>query len=252
VTAVSVSADHTSVTYTIAGLTEGSVSVSLPAGVLNDSFGNPMPTSYSAAYGVDIGTVSFPTPMLAANPVGSEVYQGSVTGLFNSQVPPFIYAGSGGLNEPVGAVYGPDGNLYVASFGSNSILRYNPMTGAFLSTFVSSGSGGLTSPTGLFFGSDGKLYVVSQGNNSVLRYNGTTGAFLDTFVTSGSGGLSQAQRAAFGTDGDLYVSSGNTNSILRYNGSTGAFLNAFVSAGSGGLSSPDRVRFRARWQALRQ
>jgi WD40 repeat protein len=154
----------------------------------------------------------------------------------------FVPAGSGGLSEPVGAVYGPDGNLYVASFGTNSILRYNSTTGAFLGTFVSSGSGGLNEPTGLFF-SGGKLYVVSQGNNSVLRYDASSGAYIDTFVTSGSGGLSEAQRAAFGPDGNLYVSSGNTNSILRYSGSTGAFLNAFVAAGSGGLVRPHAILF---------
>jgi hypothetical protein len=205
------------------GLAAGSVSYGLAA-VSNGSFGA------NGANG------SFATAQDISGRPGAVAAQRRLTTTF-------VPAGSGKLNEPVGMAYGPDGNLYVASLGTNSILRYNPTTGAFLGTFVSSGSGGLSHPTGLFFGPDGKLYVVSQGNNSVLRYSGTTGAFLDTFVSSGSGGLSEAQRAAFGPDGYLYVSSGNTNNILRYNGSTGAFLGSFVSAGSGGLVRPHDFLF---------
>ena len=56
-------------------------------------------------------------------------------------------AGSGGLNLPRDLVFGPDDNLYVGSFGSGDILRYDGMTGAFISTFVPAGSGGLGGPT---------------------------------------------------------------------------------------------------------
>ena len=54
-----------------------------------------------------------------------------------------------------------DGNLYVASQGSNEVLRYNGITGTFIDDFVTAGLGGLTWPTGLIFGPDENLYVAS-------------------------------------------------------------------------------------------
>src|SRR5262249_5969919 len=95
----------------------------------------------------------------------------------------FVTPGSGGLNTPYGSlVFGTDGNLYVSSFASNNVLRYDGTTGDFIDTFVPAGSGGLSHTHGLVFGPDGSLYVVSQGTNNVLRYDGTTGSFLGVFV----------------------------------------------------------------------
>ncbi len=148
----------------------------------------------------------------------------------------FIPQGSGGLSRSSGSIFGPDGNLYVASDGTNSILRYDGVTGAFKDVFVTSGSGGLQSPNGLTFGPDGNLYVGSWGTGQVLRYDGSSGAFLGTVVS----GLSLPIGLTFGPDGSLYIGNRGSNEVLRYNNSG---LSAFVTAGSGGLSQPRNVVF---------
>jgi hypothetical protein len=179
-------------------------------------------------------------------------YDGT-TGAF---IDAFVSAGSGGLDQPSGLTFGPDGNLYVTSFSFppspflNHVLRYDGSTGAFLDVFVSAGSGGLDQPFGLTFGPDGNLYVSSvifaRGfitDSQVLRYDGSTGAFLDAFVPADSGGLFFPTGLTFGPDANLYVSSALRNQVLRYDGSTGAFLDAFVSSGSGGLLFPLGLTF---------
>jgi hypothetical protein len=99
----------------------------------------------------------------------------------------FVPSHSGGLLDNYGKpTFGPDGNLYIGSYGTNNVLRYDGSTGAFLGAFVPAGSGGLSLPEGLAFGPDGNLYVVSQGTDNILRYDGSSGAFLGVF--SGPGG----------------------------------------------------------------
>jgi hypothetical protein len=93
------------------------------------------------------------------------------------------------LGSATAVEFGPDGNLYVTSDFTHSVLRFDGTTGAFVDVFVPSGSGGLSLPVDLAFGPDGNLYVSSFFTDSVLRYSGTTGAFIDAFVPSGRGGL---------------------------------------------------------------
>ena len=105
-------------------------------------------------------------------------------------------------------VVGPDGNLYVGSNNTNSILRYDGMTGDFIDTFATGGgASGLSEPMSVVFGPDGNLYVAGFSSHNVVRYNGTTGAFMDVFVAAGSGGLNSPEDMTFGPDGNLYVTS---------------------------------------------
>jgi DNA-binding beta-propeller fold protein YncE len=165
-----------------------------------------------------------------------ERYDGTTGQLIDT----FVTSGSGGLEEPRGLAYGPDGNLYVSKgTDPGGVLRYDGTTGEFLDSFAS--AGGLSAAHGLVFGPDGNLYVCSLYNNAVLRYDGMTGDFIDNFASGG--GLSWPHDLAFGPDGNLYVTSINTDSVKRYNGTTGAFIDDFVPPGGGGLFAPRGLAF---------
>jgi sugar lactone lactonase YvrE len=101
-----------------------------------------------------------------------------------------VFATAPSLKRPYGHAFGPDGYLYVASFRSDEILRFDGATGAFVDVFAS-GDGtadGLNGPNDLHFGPDGKLYVTTQGSvadglggidfsqkSQILRYDIATG-----------------------------------------------------------------------------
>jgi hypothetical protein len=148
-------------------------------------------------------------------------------GIAGNQVQEFT--SNANLAGPADVLIGPDGLLYVSGYNSDTIVRYNASTGAFVDTFVSAGLGGLDGPTGLAFGKDGNLLVASYNTDSVKRYDATTGAYIDDFVTSGAGGLDAPVALTYGADGNLYVTGWFSNTVVRYDGDTGAFIDVFVS-----------------------
>jgi outer membrane protein assembly factor BamB len=118
-------------------------------------------------------------------PQDSAVLRFSPTGEFLG-----VAASGNGLTRPYGTAFSPDGNLYVSSFRTNQILRFNGTTGEFLDVFASDNNNGLGSlnglngPNSLLFGLDGSLYVATEGtandasgklvfayNSQVLRYS---------------------------------------------------------------------------------
>jgi DNA-binding beta-propeller fold protein YncE len=182
---------------------------------------------------------------------------------------------NGPLDGPTAAVFGPAGDLFVASFESDQILRFDGQSGVYEGVFVAANLGGLDGPdAGTKFGPDGLLYVPSFWNDRVLRYDGN-GEFLDEFVAFREGNVrrprdlvhrgghwyvasssnnrivrfdaagnfvanfatvSQPYSLAFHpVDRDLYVVSLADNGVYRLDGRTGAVLDAAVTAGSGGV-----------------
>jgi hypothetical protein len=124
------------------GLTASSVSYGLVA-VTNGTFDDTLDSSFTAAQDI--------------------TGRAGALGALRHTTGVFVPSGSGGLNfnEDL-AVQG--GSLYVLSRRSNTVLRYDASTGAFLSTFVS--GSGLNDPIGLTFGPDGNLYVGNYGGNN--------------------------------------------------------------------------------------
>ena len=167
----------------------------------------------------------------------------------------FVSPGSGGLDQPQNLAIGCDGNLYVTSWGTSSVKRYDGQTGAYIDDFVPSGSGGLQNPDQLFFRQDGKLYVSSRFRGTISRYNGRTGAFVDTFVSDCR--LSGFTGFTFGPDGNIYAGEFNgDHNILRFDGTTGAFIDIFNSgntpidvAVTGLTFGPDGNFYACRWIA---
>jgi DNA-binding beta-propeller fold protein YncE len=155
----------------------------------------------------------------------------------------FVRGDSGGLDQPTGSTV-KDNYFYVASNGTNEILRYDLQTGQFVDVFVSAGSGGLSGPREIMFNpNDGHLLVASFGTDSVLRYDGQTGAFINAFIPTGSNGLDGPAGMVFHADGSLLVSSFNTHQVLRFRATNGQFMGTFVGANSGGLVGPHGLTF---------
>jgi hypothetical protein len=72
--------DNQTIRYTLSGIThEGTLTAMIGAGVFTDSAGNPN-VAFSGSYFLDFGPLyPFPTPLQAVLPLGSLVYQGSLT-----------------------------------------------------------------------------------------------------------------------------------------------------------------------------
>lgn len=148
---------------------------------------------------------------------------------------------TGGLRGPGAVLFGPDGRLYVSSFDSSAILRYDGATGEFVDVFVPPGAGGLKGPdAGMVFGPDGHLYVPGFYSDSIPRYDGATGAPLGDFVMGGE--LAAPRTLVFRGD-HLYVANEGSDEVLRYDASTGAFVDVFVAAGTAGLDGPAGMVF---------
>lgn len=149
-------------------------------------------------------------PALAADPPGA--------------LPPgtFVPAAHGGhratgLRTVRHALFGPDGDLYVADRAAGSVKRYAAATGEPRGEL---GGGRLRGPIHLLFRGDGALLVGSRDGDAVLAVDPASG-MVDLLVEPGAGGLKEPAGLAFGPGGALYVASRGTKQILRFDPATG-------------------------------
>jgi hypothetical protein len=191
---------------------EGTLTASIAAGAITDAFGNPG-AAFSANYNVDIGTVPYPTPLLAKLPLGSLIYDPSVSGnigfagdtdSFTLPVDPaqtitvLVTANSAGL-QPTVTLTDPSntviGTATAAAAGQNAVIQTAPASTGGTYTMTVGGASGTTGNYTLqvILNAARELegFLAGVTNDTLATAQDINGSFI-TLQTS----LSSAQRGA--------------------------------------------------------
>jgi len=195
-------------------------------------------------FGYNENTIDFallpvvPTVYVSATQDDSIQTYDSQSGRFTGTLlDPFGTAHNQGDGNPFDVPYnielGPDGNWYVAHYGSGNLNRI---------TSAGTQTAGILNKTGVTMnevqtfaiGPDGNFYVIDHQGSRIVRFQGPLGAAPGTPM--GASPYTYIARAgiqdiAFGPDGNLYVviQDGSTRDVRRYNTSTGALMNIIVT-----------------------
>lgn len=137
------------------------------------------------------------------------------------------------ISNAGGHAWDADGNLFVASFGSGDVRKFDTK-GVFLGVFTAPGH--MTSAMNLWFDDSGDLLVVDFNSGSVLRFDGTTGAYKSVFTS----GMTTTEGATVGPDGSIFLTDWSRNEIVQYS-STGTRIGVFTAAG--GMLQPNGLVF---------
>jgi sugar lactone lactonase YvrE len=150
-----------------------------------------------------------------------------------------------GMNYPIGVAVDGSGNLYVADYSNNRVLRFNNAASAtngananavlgqadFTSSTSAVTQSGMYRPMGIAVDGSGNLYVTDVYNNRVLQFSNaasaTNGASANgvlgqpNFTTSASAtsqnGMYYPEGVAADGSGNLYVAEYINNRVLRFN-----------------------------------
>lgn len=140
--------------------------------------------------------------------------------------------------NPTGIDFGPDGQVYVASYGTDRVLRLDPASGAETGVLLPATSGLLGPDNGMGVGPDGSLYVPGYDSNSVARVNLGSAQVNANYIATGSGGLIQSRGILFEPGGQTMLLTGEgSGAVYRVRLSDGAILETLIS----GLSRPTGI-----------
>lgn len=137
--------------------------------------------------------------------------------IFNSQ--------NNGLNSPYDVAVDSSGNVYIADFQNNRVLKETLSNGSYTQTVVDSA---LNSPAGVAVDSSGNVYVADSQNNRVLKETLAEGTYTPTTIGSG---MTLPYGVAVDAGGNVYVADSGSGRILLESLSGGTYSQSAIVSG---------------------
>lgn len=154
---------------------------------------------------------------------------GSVTKLSSEGVPISPATGyTNGLSRVQGIAVDPSNNIWMASYGNNSVVAYLKGSSANVITY----SDGNVQPFGMAIAGDGSAWVTYTGSDTVskLKFNG--GNIAKVFTVNLPAG-SNPKGVAVDSQGNAWVAAGKTSTVYAIS-SSGAIVGTYTGQGING------------------
>jgi len=149
------------------------------------------------------------------------------------------FGGGGTISTPYGIAIDNNvpANVWVTSFGSNSVTELNSSGTASAGSPYTAGS--MNQPIGIAIDATGDLWIANNGNSTITELLSTGAAHANTPYTLG--GLSKPYGIALDTSGDAWVANDTGTSVTELT-STGS-VHSGAPYGGGGVSNSVGVAF---------
>jgi len=154
---------------------------------------------------------------------------GSGTGPQVGFAPPVQTAILTALQKAVDVAVDGSGNLYVAEYYGNDVLKETYSGGSYTASTVASG---LNGPFGVAVDGAGNVYVADSGNNQVLKEALAGGTYTQSTVATG---LNGPYSVAVDGSGNVYIVEYTGNDVLKETLSGGSYTQSTVASS---LKSP--------------
>jgi hypothetical protein len=147
------------------------------------------------------------TPIVAVSDSGST----PKVVIYNTRTKAFTTLANPLFSMPQAVLFDPNGNLFVADPGNNTIFEFSPPYNN-ITTAITTGVNGPAGQNAIALDGNDDLFVSNNGNNTVTEYKPPYTSVYQTFTTD----ISQPLGAFIDYNGALWVLSEGNNEVLYY------------------------------------
>jgi sugar lactone lactonase YvrE len=153
-------------------------------------------------------------------------------------------AATNGLSGPDGIAVDGNGDVYIADFNNNRVLKETLSAGSYMQSVIANAvTNGLSHPSRVAVDGAGNVFIADTYNDRVLKETLSAGSYTQSVVAnSATGDLASPEGVAVDGSGNVYIADYGNNRVLKETLLAGSYTRSVVAnSATNGLNGPEGV-----------